>query len=266
MDKPLITVITVCYNAAETIEQTILSVISQTYTNIEYIIVDGASTDGTIEIIEKYRDKLSNFVSGRDKGIYDAMNKAIDLSHGKWINFMNSGDTFVDTKVIENVFANNIAEDTKIIYGDVVRYFPNQKTVIQRFNNLQEGSIQFDLIHQSTFIEGDVMRDLKYNIKYRISADADFFNEVYKLGGKFQYVPIAISNYESANGASAKQLITMFNEYTEIKGTKKCSMGWLFSYKKIHIQVLMMKILPQSIYNWIIHTYVNKVAIKKTAN
>ena len=265
MDKPLITVITVCYNAAETIEQTILSVISQTYTNIEYIIVDGVSTDGTIEIIEKYRDNLSNFVSGRDKGIYDAMNKAIDLSHGKWINFMNSGDTFVDNSVIENVFTNTFSDDVKVIYGDVVRCFPNNKTAIQRFDNLQNGTIQFNLNHQSTFIDGNIMRELKYDLKYKIAGDANFFNEVYKLGGKFLYVPLTISKYEAVNGASAKQMLTLFKEYSEIKQVRKCSWKWVFAYTKIHILVILSRILPKKMYDKLIYNYVNKVAIKKTS-
>lgn len=265
MEKPLVTVITVCYNAADTIEQTILSVLSQTYTNIEYIVVDGASSDGTVDIIEKYRERLSAFVSERDKGIYDAMNKAVELSHGKWINFMNSGDTFVDNSVIENVFANNFSDDIKVIYGDVVRCFLDGRTTIQHFDNLQKGNIQFELIHQSTFIDGDTMRELKYDIKYKISADANFFNEVYKLGGEFQYVPVVISNYESACGVSAKQLITLFNEYSDIKKVKKYSTKWLIGYAKIRVQVLLMKILPKSIFDRLIYVYVNRVAAKKTS-
>ena len=261
----MVTVITVCYNAADTIEQTILSVLSQTYTNIEYIVVDGASSDGTVDIIEKYRERLSAFVSERDKGIYDAMNKAVELSHGKWINFMNSGDTFVDNSVIENVFANNFSDDIKVIYGDVVRCFLDGRTTIQHFDNLQKGSIQFNLNHQSTFIDGDTMRDLKYDLKYKIASDANFFNEVYKQGGEFQYVPVVISNYEAASGVSAKQLLTLFKEYSEIKQVHKCSWKWIFAYMKIQTQVILTRIMPKKMYDKLIYNYVNKVAIKKTS-
>lgn len=265
MQKPLVTVITVCYNAIDTIEQTIQSVVSQTYSNIEYIVVDGASTDGTIDVVKKFGDRVSVFVSEPDNGIYDAMNKAIDLSHGKWVNFMNSGDGFIDSLVLENVFNNTFDDDVKVIYGDVVRTFSDQGTTVQRFDNLKRGTIQFNLNHQSTFADGDTIRALKFDLKYHIAADANFFNEVYKHGGNFQYVPIIISNYDAVDGVSAKQLITLFNEYADIKGLSKYSFRRIWGHIKIRIQVFLMEILPQNIYDKLIHLYVDNVVVKKTS-
>ena len=99
----LISVVTVSYNAVSTIEQTILSVINQTYPNVEYIIIDGGSTDGTVDIIKKYADKIAYWVSEPDKGIYDAMNKGVVVATGEWINFMNAGDIFTDSDVIDKL-------------------------------------------------------------------------------------------------------------------------------------------------------------------
>lgn len=98
---PRVSVITVCYNAVSAIQRTILSVLSQTYENIEYIIIDGKSTDGTLAIIKKYESRIAFWLSEPDNGIYDAMNKAIDKATGEWVLFMNADDEFVDNKVVE---------------------------------------------------------------------------------------------------------------------------------------------------------------------
>ena len=115
---PLISVVTICYNAKNDLEKTILSVLSQTYQDIEYIIIDGGSTDGTVDIIHKYSERLFYWISEPDKGIYDAMNKGMDRATGSWINFMNAGDTFCDNEVIKNIFGYNDLSDYSVIYGD----------------------------------------------------------------------------------------------------------------------------------------------------
>ena len=115
---PLISVVTICYNAKNDLEKTILSVLSQTYQDIEYIIIDGGSTDGTVDIIHKYSERLFYWISEPDKGIYDAMNKGMDRATGSWINFMNAGDTFCDNEVIKNIFGYNDLSDYSVFYGD----------------------------------------------------------------------------------------------------------------------------------------------------
>jgi len=126
----LISVVTVSYNAVSTIEQTILSVINQTYPNVEYIIIDGGSTDGTVDIIKKYADKIAYWVSEPDKGIYDAMNKGVVVATGEWINFMNAGDIFTDSDVIDKLFHQNIIINrVGIVFGDTLVVFRNRVTM-----------------------------------------------------------------------------------------------------------------------------------------
>ncbi len=114
-----ISVITVCYNAEQEIERTINSVLNQTYDNVEYIIVDGKSTDLTIDIINKYSSYISKIISEPDKGIYDAMNKGIRNADGDWVIMMNAGDIFSSDDVIESIFSRNIPSNIEFIYSDM---------------------------------------------------------------------------------------------------------------------------------------------------
>ena len=116
---PTFSVITITYNAATTLEETILSVISQTYHHIEYIIVDGASTDETLQIVDRYRNKINKVVSEPDKGLYDAMNKGVDLATGDYLIFLNAGDSFhADTTLQQIMQSIKSKELPDIIYGN----------------------------------------------------------------------------------------------------------------------------------------------------
>jgi glycosyltransferase len=117
--NPKVTIITVCYNSAKTIEDTIQSVINQTYDNIEYIIVDGLSTDNTLEIVNNYKDKIAKVVSEKDAGLYDAINKGIDLATGEIIANLNSDDFYIDNNVIADVVKKMEEEKSDTLYADL---------------------------------------------------------------------------------------------------------------------------------------------------
>ena len=146
-NNPLISVVTVSYNAVSVIEQTIFSVINQTYPNVEYIIIDGGSTDGTVDIIKKYADKITYWVSEPDKGIYDAMNKGIELATGEWINFMNAGDSFYSFSILELIFGHVSfisSGDYNFFYQ---MYYANKsfchiKQIIARYDNTKGISVE----------------------------------------------------------------------------------------------------------------------------
>lgn len=122
---PKITVITVVFNGEKTLEKTILSVINQTYENIEYIIIDGGSEDSTIDIITAYEGAIDYWVSQEDDGIYDAMNKGISFSSGEFVIFMNSGDIFISQTILQDL-AYQIAEiETDVIFGRWLRFPEN---------------------------------------------------------------------------------------------------------------------------------------------
>lgn len=117
---PLISVITIALNCASTIEKTMLSVLSQTYSNIEYIIIDGGSVDGTLDIIRKYEHAIDYWISGPDRSLYDAMNKGIKASTGKWLNFMNVKDVFVSDATIQIVVDKYLQGEAKFVYSDAL--------------------------------------------------------------------------------------------------------------------------------------------------
>ena len=121
MNNPKVTVITICYNAVNEIEKTICSVISQTYKDVEYIIIDGGSSDGTVGVLKKYQDKISKWISEPDNGIYDAINKGIKMASGEWINCMNAGDVFHDKFVLENIFCTHIPNNVSVLYSNHIK-------------------------------------------------------------------------------------------------------------------------------------------------
>ncbi|SVC94866.1 uncharacterized protein METZ01_LOCUS347720, partial [marine metagenome] len=147
----LVTVVTVVFNDAKHIEETINSVINQTYDNVEYLVIDGGSSDGTVDVLSKYDDQIDYWVSESDKGIYDAMNKGIELATGVWLNFMNSGDKYFSSDVLMQIFGVWNFGNVEIIYGNNEVRYPHKTRLASAGNihNLWKGS-QFS--HQSAFI------------------------------------------------------------------------------------------------------------------
>ena len=130
MEKVKISVITVCFNCKKDLEATIYSVASQNYDNIEYIIVDGGSSDGTISVIETNKNSITSYISEPDDGIYDAMNKGIKLSTGDWIVMMNAGDVFASKNTLSSIFSQKIPEHISAIYSDYFLRKKNGKDVL----------------------------------------------------------------------------------------------------------------------------------------
>ena len=169
----MISIITVNYNDANGLEETIKSVMAQTYRDYEHIVVDGDSSDGSKEIIDKYRDKLSWAVSEPDNGIYHAMNKGIRASKGKYLLFLNSGDTLYNENVLDKT-VEKLKPDHRIYYGDVLRIFENGTSKIKTYpNELSFGFfVDSALAHQSVFIDRTLFDEISfYDESYKVLAD-----------------------------------------------------------------------------------------------
>ena len=192
--NPLITVVTVSYNSANLIEKTLKSVVEQSYTNKEYVVVDGASSDGTKQIIEKYINSIDYFVSEADKGIYHAMNKAVKMTKGEWVIFMNAGDVFVNNEVLEKVSC-ELSDDIKVVYGDIVTMKNNEFTVKESPQEIIRIH-RMPFCHQAVFTLTSLLRSFPFDEKYKLSADFKFYKQLSLQKIVFKRLPIPITIYD----------------------------------------------------------------------
>lgn len=193
--KVKITVATVTYNAAATVERTLKSVAGQTHREVEHLVVDGASTDGTQEICSRYGVRL---VSEPDKGLYDAMNKALRMATGDYIVFLNAGDTLADTTVLERVAAQAPAD---IIYGetDVVddegHFLRHRRLRVPErltWRSFRHGML---VCHQSFYARTGLARQESYNLRYRFSADFDWCIRLMRRAGEMRRAEGVLTHY-----------------------------------------------------------------------
>jgi len=199
-----LSIITICFNEKDRIEKTLLSVISQKFKNYEFIIIDGDSTDGTKDIIEKYKENITVFISEKDRGIYDAMNKGINNSNGEYLLFLNGGDYLYSNDTLQEVFEkyNPIMINYDIVYGNIIvmsngSIFKGKKPFLSNSLFLFIGSFP----HQAAFIKRELfINDGLYDDNFRIVGDQEFFvREIIKNKKKIIHIPLIISFYDNQN-------------------------------------------------------------------
>lgn len=197
MHTPTLTVITVVYNNVHDIERTITSVVRQTYPHIEYIIVDGSSTDGTVDVIKRYTEHLSKWVSEPDKGIYDAMNKGLALATGEYVLFMNSGDEIYAEDTVAQVF--NSAPDADIYYGETEMFDERWQSLGLRRHaipaqfNWRSFRFGMNISHQAIYIRRSIVG--RYDLHYRLSADIDWVIRAAKKANKIVNTRLIVAKY-----------------------------------------------------------------------
>jgi len=183
-------IITVCYNAAACIRPTMDSLVAQRWPHIEYVVVDGLSKDGTQDIVRSYGDRVTTFVSERDKGIFDAMNKGIALAQGDVLFFLNADDVFCDPDVLADVAAQFDADpQLDLLYGNIVVTRDGQQHP-RRFHWVTPRNIYYgDLCHQAVFARRSVFERLgSFNIQMPTDADYDWLLRVFDSGARTRYI------------------------------------------------------------------------------
>lgn len=203
--RPLISIITVSYNAVMSIERTIQSVLNQTYKNYEYIIIDGGSTDGTVDIIKKYNDKLAFWISEPDDGIYDAMNKGILQSKGDFIGIINSDDWYsYDTlEIISNyVLENNLID---IFCGDMIVHSLSGYEYLLHSNS---GKLKkrMSINHPTCFVRSSLYDKKMFSLLYRVAADYDFLLWAFVHNYAFCCIDKVLAHF-TLGGVSSKNTI-----------------------------------------------------------
>jgi glycosyltransferase len=240
-----ISIVTVSYNSAKTINDTIRSVLYQTYPDIEYIIIDGGSNDDTIEIIKSYGDKISKFISEADNGIYDAMNKGLKLATGNFIGILNSDDLYINNSVISELYKQLVKGDFEIFFGDL--YYvskDNTDKIIRRWEtkNYKPGAFKkgWHPPHPTFFVSKNVYDKYGYfDLKFKLAADFELmlrFLEKYHV--RSCYIPKPLVKMR-LGGATNKSIINILKQNFE------CYEAFKVNGIKVSIFYLFYRLLPK---------------------
>ncbi len=241
-----VSIITVCYNSSNTIRSTIDSVISQSYNDIEHIIIDGASTDGTIDIVKSYGNKVSKFISEPDNGIYNAMNKGIKLATGEIVGVLNSDDFFYNDNIIQGIvdgFQNN---EIDALYGDVLFVKPNNIQKVVRYYSSKRFRISmfkygFMPAHPSFYVKREFFGKYGYYKEdYKIGADFELlirFLYNHKIRVKYLQIPFVTMRTGGASNGSLRSMIILNNEIIRACRENNIKTNVIKVYSKYFIKI-----------------------------
>ena len=213
-DETFVSVITVVYNAGNALEETIQSVIAQRGVKKEFIIIDGGSTDGTLDILRKYEKHIDRWISERDRGIYDAMNKGVDLATGRWLNFMNAGDRFASDQVLSS-FMSMVRSEDEFVYGEALVEYPSFSTKFETVG-LSQMWKRMPFCHQASFVKTALARQLKFDVSYKLSADYDFIYRAYTSGTQFRHIDLIVCLFDFKHSASKENRYLSLRERMNI--------------------------------------------------
>lgn len=216
MNKPLISLVTVCYNAENLLADTLQSAINQSYKNIELVIVDGNSKDNTLQVAKRFQSHIGTLITEPDKGIYDAMNKGIKAAKGEWIYFLNAGDSLINDHILDDVFTHSIPPDSLFIYGKVqtlneptgVNYIAGEKVSFSDFFN------KYPICHQATFTHKEAFAKFgNYDSNLRLAADTEWFARVFKSHSNQTFFIDKTIAYYDIQGATYLKRMQGYREY-----------------------------------------------------
>lgn len=238
-NKPLISIITVVYNGEKFLEETIQSVINQTYDNVEYIIIDGGSNDETTNIIRKYEDEIDYWVSEKDGGIYYAMNKGMRLALGDWVYFLGSDDKLIDSG-INFIFDNKNLNRSTVYYGNVIMASSKKKwgQLYSKFHTMF-----YNIPHQAIFYPKVYYRISRYDTNYNSASDHIYLmNYVNSKNACWNYIDVNVAIYNDYAGVSSVSQDAKFrnNQFKIIKSLYPIHYSLFFRLRQLMVMFLKL--------------------------
>ncbi|MEO8734058.1 MAG: glycosyltransferase family 2 protein [Flavobacteriales bacterium] len=213
--SPLVSIVTVVFNGVATIERTIRSVLEQDWPNVEYIIVDGGSTDGTLDILRRYEDRLALWVSGKDSGIYDAMNKGIALCSGDWVGLINADDAYAEGAVRKAMTAVEGRSDINIVHGDILIRYANghEKIKHARRSDFLLKYWEMVLNHPSFFVRRSYYAGRPFSTLFNVGGDHHWTYRAWREDkAQFLYLPTVLAHFTAGGASMTNSLGNMLRE------------------------------------------------------
>lgn len=227
MSHPLITVVTVCRNVAAELLKTARSVAEQDFDDFEYIVVDGASTDDTPELLASGATKATHWVSEPDGGIYDAMNKGAQLAQGEWVIFMNAGDTFASHCVLSRIAPRLMQTEATVVYGDVVKTDRAGMPVVKVAEEPRNHHRMF-FCHQSAFTLREAIVNHPFDTRHKLSADFKFFKTLLREGHEFEHVGFPVAVFDTAGVSNRRRSAGLADNMSIVMETDGLRHGFPF--------------------------------------
>lgn len=232
----LVSVITICLNEQESLRETCESICCQISNEFEWIVIDGGSTDGSLEIFEKYRERIAVFISEKDSGVYDAMNKGIGQASGDYFVFLNAGDCFFREDIIKLI---KEAPRVDLIVGDLACIDANGETKIKKFQEpLPRNFLRHNMLpHQATFFNSRLFKKFGlYDTSYRIAGDYEYYCRLIREGITIKHIPVVFSSF-NLGGISSTERSRTLRKIENHRVRKKYFAFYKFSFECIKMEI-----------------------------
>ena len=252
----MITVITICKDALEGLKETMESVSAQESGEFEYMVIDGNSTDGTKEYLSVYMENcpgnvIFSYVSEKDRGIYDAMNKGVRLAKGEYVLFLNAGDSFYDGSIITKFEKAVNGQEADAYYGDTLMHYYEGYGIYRESEAMKLNPVM-PFIHQSAIVKRSLLLEHPFDMSYKVCADLEFFYWMRKKNCKFLHCDFVVSCYDAREGLSENNPVAILKDNDRIFGRDKMPhyrMRSFYMQSRIMAVEVAKKIMPQNLLN-----------------